>query len=79
MVEDVVCHFPALGDARGLVEVPMDTKVYSALAIFFFGLRKGREATRHVGTNVAIVILGHAVEFIGNKSESDVIRSIKTA
>ena len=61
MVEDVVCYFPALGNAGGLIEVPMDAEIDTALTIFFFRLRQGRKTPRHVWTNIAIVILGHAV------------------
>jgi hypothetical protein len=39
VVEDVVCYSPALGDTRGLIEVPMDAEINAALAIFLFGLR----------------------------------------
>ena len=79
MVEDVVCYPPALGDACGLVEVPVDAEINPALPIFLFGLRQGRKAARHVGTNISVVVFGYAVELVGNESKADIIRSIKTA
>ena len=39
VVEDVICNFLALSNARGLIEVPMDAEINAALAIFFFRLR----------------------------------------
>src|SRR5882724_13621271 len=79
VVEDVVCYSPALGDTCGLVEVPVDAEINPALTIFLFGVRQGRKAARHVGTDISVVIFGHAVELIGNESKADIIRSIKTA
>ena len=38
--ENVIRDAPALLDTLGLVERPMDTKIDSALAILFFGLRE---------------------------------------
>ena len=39
VVEDVVRNFLTLGNAGGLVEVPMDAKINPALTIFLFSLR----------------------------------------
>ena len=39
VVEDVVCYPPALGDARGLVEVPVDAEINAALTVLLFSLR----------------------------------------
>jgi hypothetical protein len=77
MVEDVVCHPFSLPDACSLVEVPMDAKINAALAILVFSLRQGRKAARHVRANIALVIFGHAIEFIRSKGEANVIGPIK--
>ena len=79
VVEDVIGDATALGDALGLVERPVDAEVNAALAIFFLSLGKGGEAARHVGTQVAVVVFGVAVEFVGHKRESDGIGAKETA
>src|SRR5207248_11603141 len=76
-VEDVVCYSPALGNTCSLVEVPVDAEINPALTIFLFGLRQGRKAARHIGTNITLVIFGCAVEFVGNKSKADTIGPIE--
>jgi len=68
-----------LTDAGGLIEVPVDAEIDAALPIFIFGLRQTRKTARHVGSNIAVVVFSYAIEFIGNESEADVIRSVKTA
>src|SRR5207253_3419050 len=73
VVEDVVRHVAALGDRLGFVERPVDAEINPALAVFFFRLRETCEAARHVGTHVAGVVFGHAVEFVGDKGERDVV------
>ena len=45
--EHVVGHAPALRDALGLVERPVDAEVDAALAVLLLGLRERREAARH--------------------------------
>src|ERR1700730_12858718 len=79
VVEDVVGHVAALGDGLGLVEVPVDAEINSALAVFFFGLGESGEAAGHERTDVAGVVFGHAVEFVGDKGERDVVRAEKSA
>ena len=79
VIEDVIGYMSTLTDSGGLVEVPMDPEINSALTIFFFGLRQTRKTARHVGTNVAVGIFGYAIEFVGNERESDLICSVKTA
>ena len=79
VVEDVIGDVAALGDGRGLVELPVDAEVNPALAIFFFSLRESGEAARHERTHVAGVVFGNAVEFVGDKGERDVIRGEKSA
>lgn len=39
VIEDVIGYMSTLTDRGGLVEVPMDPEINSALTIFFFGLR----------------------------------------
>jgi hypothetical protein len=39
VIEDVIGYMSTLTDSGGLVEVPMDPEINSALTIFFFGLR----------------------------------------
>src|SRR2546430_10718028 len=79
VVEDVVGYVAALGDRLGLVERPVDAEINPALAVFFFRLREIGEAARHVGTHVAGVVFGHAVEFVGDKSERDVVGPEKSS
>src|SRR5256885_13496355 len=71
VVEDVVGHVAALGDSLGFVERPVDAEINPALAVFFFRLGEVGEAARHVGTHVAGVVFGHAVEFVGDNGERD--------
>ena len=40
MVEDMVGHAAALGDAFALVEEPVDAEIDPALAVLFLGLRQ---------------------------------------
>lgn len=47
VVEDVVGDVAALGDGCCLVELPMDSEINPALAVFFFGLGESGEAARH--------------------------------
>src|SRR5207244_13095378 len=49
------------------------------LAVFLFRLREVGEAARHVGTHVAGIVFGHAVEFVGNEGERDVVGPEKSA
>ena len=79
MVEHVIAHTPALRDAFGLVECPMDAEVNSALAVLFFGLRERRESARTQRTNVSVAGLCHSIDLIRYKRERDVIRSKKSA
>src|ERR1043166_1842664 len=79
MVEDVVTHGAALGDSRGLVELPVDAEINPALTIFFFGLRKRGEGARHQRAGVAGTVLGHAIEFIRDNRERDVVGSEKSS
>src|SRR2546430_17635656 len=79
VVEDVVGDAAALGDGLGFVERPVDAEINPALAVFFFGLGEIGEAARHVGTRVAGVVFGHAVEFVGDKRERDVVAPEKSA
>jgi hypothetical protein len=78
-IEDVIGHAISLLDAFRLVEGPMNPEINSALSIFFFRFRKAREVTRHVGPQSAGVIVGSAIEFIGNKSESKPIGAEESA
>ena len=39
VIEDVIGYMSTLTNSGGLVEVPMDPEINSALTIFFFGLR----------------------------------------
>src|SRR5206468_11167671 len=61
VLEHVVRHTPALSDARGLVERPVDAEVDSALPVLFFGLRKRGETACDKRTRAPIVVPGHAV------------------
>ena len=79
VVEDVVGDVAALGDGLGFVELPVDAEINPALAVFFFRLGEVRERARHVGTHVAGVVFGHAVEFVGDKGERDVVGPEKSA
>src|SRR5439155_10653592 len=45
VLEHEIPRAPALGDALGLVEGPVDTEVDAALAVLFLGLGERREAT----------------------------------
>src|ERR1700736_2858017 len=78
VVEDIVGDVAALGDPLGFVERPVDTEINPALAVFFFRLREIGEAARHVGTHITGVVFGHAVEFVGDKSERDVVGAKKS-
>ena len=40
VIEDVVGHVPALGDALRFVERPVNAEINPALAVFFFRLRE---------------------------------------
>ena len=77
-IEDVVSHPAALDDAFRLVERPVNAKVNSTLAIFFFRLGKSRETARHVGANNAVIPPGNSVELIRDKREAEPVRSIKS-
>ena len=79
VVEDVIGNATALGDALGLVERPVDTEINATLAVFFLSLGKGSEAARHIGTQVAVMVFGVAVKFIGDKREGDGIGAKETA
>ena len=79
VIEDVIGYMSTLTDAGGLIEVPVDAEIDAALPIFIFGLRQTRKTAWHVGSNIAVVVFSYAIEFIGNESEADVIRSVKTA
>src|SRR5256886_16086633 len=79
VVEDVVGYVAALGDRWGFVERPVDAEINPALAVFFFGRGEIGEAARHVGTHGAGVVFGHAVEFIGDEGERDVVGPEKSS
>ncbi len=79
VVEDVIGDATALGDALGLVERPVDAEINATLAVFFLSLGKGSEAARHVGTQVAVMVFGVAVKFIGDKREGDGVGAKETA
>ena len=55
----------------------MDAEINPALTIFLFRLGQGRKAPRHVGTNIAVMVFGHAIEFIGDESKADMIGSVE--
>src|SRR5437667_7198496 len=79
VVENVVSDVAALGDRLGFIERPVDAEINPALAVFFFRLRKIRKTARHVGTHVAGVVFGQAVEFVGDNGERDVVGPEKSS
>jgi len=79
VIEYVIGYASTLSDSGSLVEAPMNAEVNSALTIFFFGLREAGKTAGHVGANVAVVVFGDTIEFVGNERESDIICSVKTA
>lgn len=79
MVENVVGDAMPEGDPFGFVKMPMNPKINATLAVFFFGLGKGRKTARPIWTHVAIVIFGCSVEFIRDKREGETIGAIKSA
>src|ERR1700675_478804 len=79
MVEDVVGNAAALGDTFALVEGPVDAEIDPALAVLFLGFRQRPELARHQRSNVSLAVERHAVEFVGDKPESNVIAQIEAA
>src|SRR5215471_9757456 len=79
VVADVVGDDAALGDGRGLIELPVDAKINSALTVFLFRLGESGEAARHQWPHIAGVVFGHAVEFVGNKGERNIVGPEKSA
>ena len=75
----VISHATSLHDRFCFVECPVNTEIDSALAVFLFRLRKRGEAARHEWAHIATVVSRHAVEFVGNKGEGDLICPIKFA
>src|SRR6185503_9890993 len=71
--EHVVGHAPALPDALGLVERPVDAEVDAALAVLLLGLGQGREAARQERPHLAVVAHRLAVELVGREREGDVV------
>src|SRR5262245_52760308 len=74
----VICHIPALDNSLSLVERPVNTKVNSALAIFFLSLRERGETTWDTRANIAPVVSCYTVELVRNKGECDGIGSVES-
>ena len=79
VAEHVVGDAPALGDALGLVERPVDAEVDAALAVLLLGLRERAEAAREQRPHVALVVERHAVELVGHEGERDVVGAVEVA
>src|SRR5687767_3460689 len=74
----VICHIPALDNSLSLVERPVNTKVNSALAIFFLSMRERGETTCDTRANIAPVVSCYTVELVRNKGECDGIGSVES-
>src|SRR6266567_4686939 len=79
MVEHMVAHAAALGDTFALVEGPVNAEIDPALAILFLGFRQRRELPRHQRSHVSLAVERHAVEFVGDKPESNVVTEVEAA
>src|ERR1043165_9672944 len=79
VVEHVIAHAPAQSDTLGLVELPVDAEIDSALAVLFFSRGKRREATGDEGAHVSVVAPGNAVKFVRNKREGDIVSPVEPA
>src|SRR5437870_12735026 len=79
VVENVIAHAPAQGYAFGLVEFPVDTEIYPALAVLFLGLGERGEAARNQRTDIASVVPRESVELVRNESKGDVVGAIEAA
>jgi hypothetical protein len=78
VVKDVIGDAPALGDALGLVEAPVDAEVDAALAVFLLSLRERVEGAQDERAHRAVVGAGDAVVFIRDEGETDTIGAVKT-
>src|SRR5215510_9901471 len=73
VLEHVVSHAAALGDALCFVESPVDAEIDPTLPVFLFRLREGGETAFHNRPEVAGVITCHPVELIRDKTKPDTI------
>src|SRR2546422_9945114 len=79
VLEHVIRHATALGDRLGLVERPVDAEIDATLTVLLLGLGERREAARNERAHGSLVVLSHAVEFVGYKGERDVVGPGKIA
>src|SRR5437660_9423016 len=75
----MVGHAAALGDTFALVESPMNAEIDPALAVLFLRFRQGPELPRHKRSHVSLAIERHTVEFVGDKSEGNVVVEVEAA
>ena len=74
-----VGHGAPLFDAPRAVEVPVDTEVDAAAAVFDLGLRQRRERARRQRPHLARVVARDAVELVGDEREGDGVGAIEPA
>src|SRR2546422_7188637 len=79
VLEHVIRHATALGDRLRLVERPVDPEVDATLTVLLLGLGERREAARNERAHGSLVVLSHAVEFVGYEGERDVVGPVKIA
>src|SRR6266853_4642854 len=79
MVEDIVGHAAALGDPFAFVEGPVNAKIDPALAVLFLGLRQRSKLPRHQRSQVSLAVERHAVEFVGDKCEGNVVTKVEAS
>src|SRR6186997_483006 len=77
--EHVVGHLPAVRDARGLVEAPVDAEIDPALAVLLFGRGERRERAWRVRAYVAVVVSRDAVELVRDERERNRVGAIDVA
>src|SRR5256714_11851188 len=75
----MVGHAAALGDTFAFVESPMNAEIDPALAILFLGLRQRSKLPRHQWSHVSLSVERHAVEFVGDKGEGNVVAEVEAA
>src|SRR5947207_10689968 len=75
----MVGHAAALGDTFAFVESPMNAEIDPALAVLFLRFRQGPELPRHQWSHVSLAVERHAVEFVGDKDEGNVVAEVEAA
>src|SRR5262249_40015098 len=79
MLKDVIGNVASLQDALRLVEVPVNAQVNPALPVLLLRLSQRGKAARLKRAHVPVVIIGDAIELVGNQCKRDCIGTEKVA